>query len=277
VKPNLTILCSFLALACAPIFGLSHLAVVEPANAPAIFPGKNQLAIAWTNCAAERVSVEVKGRWFQMSSALGMPLPLEVTQKIEIAPNQTALKPITIDAPEVRARSSFLIQWRDADDQGLGTTKMTVYPRDILRELESIAGGQPPGVVDGRGMFLRAFKAAKIEAHEMRPQETGGFRGKLLIVADADRSASTGSLIAVAAQGAIVISIAPPLMDEKQPLRPNFYGRAHGKGMLIFVQESFLESFDTNAEAQLRLVEICRMAAKPGAPDFPMILSKGSE
>ena len=271
-----TIIVVFAQAIIAPITTVGQLSIVAPKKLPALFPGANSLTPMWTNRGPEQVEMEIKGALFQAGSKLALQLPLEIVEKLRLLPNQAALMPINFEVPEVRAKTLFVIQWQDPSAKALGKTELKVYPSDLLRELELMAGDTALGIFNLDAKFETGFRNSKVKSERLEQDGIGGYAGKLLIAGgEQAQDSSRETLIAVARRGAVVVCIVAHSDDEI--LRPNFSARAYGAGVVVFVQETFLDHFDTNPESQLRLVEICRMAMKPGTPELPMILQKNSQ
>jgi hypothetical protein len=268
-----TIIVVFAQAIIAPITSLGQPSIVAPEKLPAFFPGANSLTLIWTNRGPEQIEMEIKGAFFQTSSKLALRLPVEIVEKLRLLLNQAALMPIRIDVPEVRAKTLFVIRWQDVSAKALGKTELNVYPREMLRELETMAGDTALGIFNLDAKFETGFRKSKVKIERLEQDGIGGYAGKLLIAGgEQAQDSSRETLIALARRGVVIVCIVAHNDDET--LRPNFFARAYGTGVVVFVQEMFLDHFDTNPESQLRLVEICRMATKPGVPELPMIFQK---
>jgi hypothetical protein len=235
-----------------------------------VFPGRNWFSLMWTNQGSERIDSEIKGRVFQESSQMAMLLPIEVKGRLQLLPNQTAFMPVSFEAPDLRTKSFFLIRWQDAS-QVIGTTELAVYSRDILHELETIAGEKGLGVAGSNDGFKAALRSANVRFEELDRGATSSFAGGILILTQCPNKAA----IAAAKRGVVVICVVE--REEEDVLRPNFFAVPYGHGLVVLVQRDLLENFDTNPESQLRFIQICRMATKPGRPELPMIPRKDSD
>jgi hypothetical protein len=242
-------------------------ALVEQKKPTAVFPGRNQLTLTWTNLDSEQFDAEITGKVFQESSKLAMPLPVEVKTRLQLLPNQTALAQVAVDVPELREKSSLLIRWQDAS-QVIGKTELTVYSRNMLHELETLAGDKGIGVESSDANFKAAFKNARVKFEDIDKAEIHSFDGRILIATDCPKKTA----LSIAKRGIVVISIVQP--EANDPLKPNFFAIPNGRGVVVLVQGDFIENFDMNPESQLRLIQICRMATKPGHPELPVIFSK---
>lgn len=255
---------------CIPV-ALGQAELVPNQKVRDVFAGPNELTLLWTNKGTEQINVELIGKVFQAGGNIAIVLPLEIKTKLQLFPNQTALVPASIVAPDVRGKTTLLVQWH-AGSEVIGTTELTVFPRDILHELELLAGETPMAVVTCDDIFRNAFKIAKAKFHALERNDAGDYKGKLMIVKDASLSIESlhTTLSPAAVRGATVVCILPD-GDEKTPLRPTFFATQHGRGVIVFVQDQFIENFDINPESQSRLADICRLATKPGRTGLPII------
>lgn len=255
---------------CVPVvFGQA--ALVPNQKSPALFPGPNQFTMVWTNKGPEQIDIELVGKIFQFGGAIAVVLPLEIKTKLQLFPNQTALVPASFNAPEVRGKTTLLIQWHAASEI-IGKTELVVFPRDFLHELELLAGETPLALVTSDETLKTAFKTAKTKFDALEKNELADYKGKVVIFKDPAMrpDALNRTLIPVATRGATVVSIIPTADDNTVP-RPAYFATPQGRGIIIFVQEQFIENFDSNPESQSRLVELFKMAAKPGRPGLPII------
>jgi hypothetical protein len=257
------------AIAVATITSFARPALVNEKQSVPVFPGQNRLSLLWTNQGSERIDAEIKGRVFRESSALAMRLPIEVKGRLQLLPNQAALMQVSFEVPDFRTKSLLLIRWEDAS-QVIGKTELTVYSRDVLHELEMIVGEKGIGIAGVDERFKAAFRRADVRFEEFEEGAISAFAGAILILTECPNTAA----IAAAKRGVVVICVVQP--GEEDVFRPNFFAIRYGRGVVVLAQGDLLANFDTNPESQLRLVQICRMATKPGRPELPMILRKDS-
>src|ERR1041385_9126506 len=103
MRSKIPVLCSSVfVIAMAAVSSLAKPMLIEEKKPRAVFPGQNQLMLMWTNQGAEQIDHEIKGKVFQKSSKLAMPLPIELKSRLQLLPNQAALTPVSIDVPELR-------------------------------------------------------------------------------------------------------------------------------------------------------------------------------
>jgi hypothetical protein len=267
---NRTILPFAIMALCAPaVFGQA--ALFPNQKLRGVFPGTNQFTLLWTNKGAERIDLDLIGKVFQTGGNIAIVLPIEIKTKLQLFPNQTALVPASLVAPDVRGKTKLLIQWQAASEV-IGNTEVVVFPRDLLHELELLAGETPIAVVTSDETIKNAFKVAKAKFDALEKADAADYKGKLMIVKDASLSieALRKTLAPVATRGAVVVCIIPS-SDDTTPLRPTFFATEYGRSVMVFVQEQFVENFDINPESQSRLVEICKLAIKPDRRGLPMI------
>src|SRR5687768_346674 len=245
-------------------------ALVPPKAIPSFFPGQNRLLLTWTNKSAVEITTEADGTIFAASSTLAVPLPIHLKEKLRLLPKQAALMPVTIDLPEVRGKTLFVIRWQDSAKKPIGNLDLNVYPRDILQQL-----GSSVGVISENESFKNAFTSANLKFEEIQPDQLHEFRRHLLIINgfSAAANAFKAEIEAAARRGIVIVWITP---DTKQDsaVQPNFFMTPFGSGAIVFVQEQFVQNFAENAASQLRVVEICRAATSPGRPGLPIIFSK---
>jgi hypothetical protein len=269
---NLKLAIFILGFAAADVATVIGEAALVPSKIIAsFFPGQNRLLLTWTNKSAVEITTEVDGTIFAASSKLAVPLPIHLKEKLRLLPNQAALMPVTIDLPEVRGKTLFVIRWQDSAKKPIGNTELHVYPRDILKQL-----GSSIGVISEDESFKNAFTKANLKFEEIQRDQLHDFRGQLLIVNGfpAATDAEFKAEIELAAWRRIVVVWITPDMQQDSALQPNFFLTPFGSGAVVFVQNQFVESFAENAASQLRLVQICRAATSPGRPGLPIIFSK---
>ena len=264
-------LCGLLSLALLPApFGRAATApeLVPATERQRIFGGgARTVPVRWRNAGDQPTNVALSTRLYQATSATAAPLTKTPWKQLNLLPGQTVLESVTLDFPAVNAETQFLVQWLQNNSNVLGVTQVLAYPTNLVRELGVLAGAEPVGLYDPQNQLKRLLRAVKVEYIDLEQQGLEDFAGKLLIVGPfASQEQVPGSLSerlrSQARRGAAVVWILPP-PKPGEPIKPSFYTVLEGKGSVVVVQAAMIGDLAQSPQAQLNLVELCRLAVKP--------------
>jgi hypothetical protein len=140
-------------LAALPAF--AQLEIIPDEQPPAVFAGKPQtVRLVVHNKAEKQMDVDVATRLFQATGATAAPVgEAQPWKTVHLLPGQTIIETATFTFPAVRAATRFLVQWGE-----LGRTTALVYPDDLLKGLNNLAGDNPLGVYDPDNNLKPALK-----------------------------------------------------------------------------------------------------------------------
>ena len=239
--------------------------------------GARTITLTWHNPSQKPFSQELSTRLYQASSATTVPLGTAPWRNLEILPGQTVIESASLVFPAVNAETRFVIQWLAGTNQVLGTSEALVYPPSLLKELKSLAGEGPLGVLDPQNLLKSLLKAAAVEFLDFEDANIENYPGKLVIVGPFQnktqmREGLASQLRAVAKKGAGVVWLLPPperKEGRRENLRPSFYAVPEGKGTVVVVQASLTASLSERPEAQLNLIQFARLALHPETPRLP--------
>src|ERR1700690_3450046 len=128
---------------------LAQLQLLPDKELTCVFAGQARpITVVWRNVSDKTVDAEIRTRLYQTTSATAAPLVEKPWKKIEIMAGQTVLESASVDFPEVRAGTTFLIQWLDGTNRVIGKTEVLVYPTNLLKELKPLLGETGPGILD---------------------------------------------------------------------------------------------------------------------------------
>lgn len=270
-------LCGLLSLALLPApFGRAATApeLVPATEPPRVFGGGSRtVPVRWRNGGDQPTSVALSMRIYQASSATAAPLTKTPWKELNLLPGQTVLESVTLDFPAVNAETEFLVQWLQNNSNVLGVTQVLAYPTNLVRELGVLAGAQPLGLYDPQNQLKPLLRMVNVEYIDLEQQGLEDFVGKLLVVGPfASREQVSGwlseRLWSQARRGAAAVWILPP-PQSGEPIKPSFYTVLEGKGAIVVVQAAMIGDLEQNPQAQLNLVEFCRLAVKPQPLHLP--------
>lgn len=254
-------------LAAWPGMAQAELRVVPDSEPSRIFAGMaRDLRVVWQNTGEQSVTMEVQMRLVQTASRIATPIGESPWKRLSILPGQTLIERASLDLPDVRAETRFLVQWFANTNQVLGNTDVLVYPTNLLQDLLPLAGGEPLGVLDPQNELKPLLKWLAVEFEDLEAGAVNSFSGKLAIVGPypsrkfmpeglADRIA------VLARKGGAVVLILPPSECERK-LKPTFYSVPLGEGMVIVAQARLVANLATDPAAQLNLIQLAEYAVR---------------
>ena len=282
------------------------LAVVRDGEPTRVFAGAaRQIAVVWQHTGDAAVTADVRMRLIQTSSATAVTIGEWPWKKLQVLPGQTVLEKASLDFPEVKAETRFVIKWLDGSSGTgvppvrssngtekdpahgaspeqirkmpvplLGTTEVLVYPTNLLAELKTLAGEeQLLGVFDPDNVLKPLLKAVGIEFADLEDTGIADFRGKLAIIGPfATREQMPGDLTEriekLARKGAGAVWLQPPPRP-REKLQPSFRTVTIGEGTVIVAQPQLIANLADNPPAQLNLLHFCRLARVPEPSRLP--------
>jgi len=177
--------------------------------------------------------------------------------------------------PAIKAETRFLVKWLEGTNAVIGTTEVSAYPATLLKELRGLAGDDPLGVLDPQNHLKPLLKAAAVEYDDMENRELEDYHGKLAIIGPFQSRAQmrerlTSRIKDLAGKGVGVVWIQPP-PEKHEELKPSFYTVPEAKGAVVVVQASMVAKLADDAQAQLNLIELARLALHPAPPQLPQL------
>jgi hypothetical protein len=237
----------------------------QPGTVKLFGGGPRPVELRWSNTVTTTAALPIFVRLSQATSDTVAPWSYDLWKRITILPGQTILESAVLKFPDVRAQTLFLAQWATQDGQILGTSKITVFPTNLLGELTVLSGHKPIALFDPSNFFQGIFK--RFEIYDLRDRPPGEFDGKLAIVYQVPHGspspqAPVTSLINLASRGVGIVWIreAPERSDR---LLPSFVAVRKGAGNLVVAQPGLFANLPEDPQAQINRVELARMALCP--------------
>ncbi len=274
-----------------PILTLLVLPVIGMASAPGevkltsatepvrVFSGGSGLCpTVWKNTGDTAITMDVRLRLFQTTSATAVELDEKPWKKLTVLSGQTVLESAALDFPAVKAETKFVIQWTESTNRVLGKTEVLAYPTNLLAELKTLAGeDQPVGVFDPGNALKPLLKLAKVGFNDLENSGVAVFTGKLAIIGPFETRnqmpADLAERIAkLAGKGVGVVWLQPPPALHAK-LQPTFYTVPVGVGAVVVVQSALVAGLANDPQAQLNLLHCCRLARHPESLTLPDIAS----
>ncbi len=133
--------------------------------APAVFTGApQQVQVRFRNPTEQRLDTAVWTRLYQASSATLMPLGDATPWKtLSLLPGQTIVETFPLKLPEVRCRTAFQVHWREKAGQQIGRSHIVAWPRDLLEQLNTLAGAQPLDLFDPQSQLKLVLEEANVK------------------------------------------------------------------------------------------------------------------
>jgi len=175
----------------------------------------------------------------------------------------------------VKAETTFLVQWLESTNRIVGTTKVMVYPTNLLHDLRLLVNESwnNLGVLDPKDQLKPALKHAGIGFLDLAETELDAFSGKLTLVGscspeDPDWNGLANRIRTLAQKGTPVVWIqgAPGKRDK---LRPSFYSVPQNRAVILVVQSELVADLPENPQSQLNLVYFCKLALQPEPFQLP--------
>lgn len=262
-----------------PFMLQAQLQLLPDQEAQRVFAGEaRKIAVVWHNAGDQTAEAEIHTRLSQTSSATAVPLTEKLWKRIEILPGQTILETATVDFPDVRAETRFLIQWLEGTNRVLGKTEVLVYPTNLLGELKTLMGENVLGVLDPNNELKPLLKQNRVDFVDLGETSLEDFQGKLAIIGPFQSKLQMHKGLAqtiqrIARKGAAVVWIQPP-SEPREKLKPSFYVVTEFKGSIVAAQPQLTAHLSENPESQLNLIYFCKLALNPELFAFPDLTSQ---
>jgi hypothetical protein len=238
-----------------PLTATAQIQLVPEADPPAVFAARPQnLRITLRNVGETTATSDVQTLLFQLSSATTLPIGKARPWKtIRILPGQTVLETLTLEFPAVRSASRFRVEL-----PGIGSMEVIVYPNDLLRRLNTLAGDQPLGVYDPDGQLKPLLKHAAIRMADFEIEPTDS---KLAVVWSS-AAYLPDSIVSRVKTGMATVWIRPSAI-------PTTYAVHQGAGVVVVAPASTVRGLPDSPLAQLNLIRDAELALESDALLLP--------
>ncbi len=264
---------------CIPISAQAQLLLLRAPEPQQVFAGQVEtIRVTWRNSSAQPVALDIRTRLYQASSSTAVFLGESPWKNLTVLPTQTIQESASFNFPAVTAESRFVIQWLAAKTNILGLTDVLVYPRNVLKELRTLAGAQPVGVFDPLNRLKPLLSAVKVDMTDLETVNLTNFSGHLAFVGPFETKTQMPEALAnhiksLAEKGTGVVWIEPP-RDKTDLLKPSFYAVPEGRGGVVVVQDETVAHLADNPQAQLNLLHFARLALRPQPPTLPYLTAQ---
>lgn len=261
---------SLLAAACLwPGLACAQLELLPDREPQEMFAGyARPVRVIFHNAAETALGLKLRTQLYQAGSATVIPLgsPRE-WKELQLLPGQTVLESITLDFPDVKAETKFLVQWQEDSDRIIGAAEVMVYPTNLLTELKPLAGGQGLGVFDPQNRLKPLLKNSKLDFTDLADCGLENFSGRLAVIGPFQsraqmREGLAGQIQALAKKNVAIVWLQPP-PEKRDKLSPSFYAVPGNTNAVIIVQADMVPDLAENPRAQLDLVYFCKLALHP--------------
>jgi hypothetical protein len=243
---------------------------------PAVFAGDHRVVnLTWLNTGDQPAEAEIRTRLWQASSSTAIRLGDTPWKTLRAQPHQTILEQATLDFPAIKAPTTFILQWLDRSNQVLGTTRVQVYPTNLLDDLKRLLprSGDTLGVLDPHQQLIPTLRPAALPFINLAEGTLTNFAGQLLLVgpcnpADPEWDGLADRLRQVAGHGTPVVWIQAPPARPDQP-RPSFYLVTKHRAVVLVVNPELLASLPDQPQSQLNLIYFCQLALHPEPFNLP--------
>jgi hypothetical protein len=256
-------------LACGwPVMAGAQLQLAPDAEPQAVFAGDaRNVTTVWHNAGDQTVSIDFRVRIFQTSSETAVLIADRPGRHLEVPAGETVLDSATLNFPAVKAESKFIVQWLENTNRVLGTTKVWVYPTNLLAALKPLAGDVALGVFDPANQLKPLLIQLKIDSVNLEDSNLEDFSGRLAIVGPfQSRSQARDGLAeqvrALAKRNVAVVWMQPP-PKRCDRLSPSFYSIVEGTNAVIVAHNDLLPNLLDNPRSQLKLIYLCKLALRP--------------
>ena len=238
-----------------PLAATAQIELVSDAEPPAVFASQLQnLHITLRNAGDTLATNDVQILLYQLTSATSVPAgKARPWKRIEILPQQTVLETLPIEFPAVRSASRFRVEF-----SGIGSMEVLVYPGDLLKRLNALAGDQPLGIYDPEGQLKPLLKRAVVSSVDFEIESTDS---KLAIVWS-NAASLPNSITSRVKTGMVVVWI-------RSSTIPTTYAVRRGNGVIVMAPTSTVRGLADSPLAQLNLIRDAELALEPDALRLP--------
>jgi hypothetical protein len=272
---------SLLAVAClCPGLARAQLQLLPDHELQEVFAGGTRLVrLIFCNPHKAALDIKLRTRLYQAGSATVIPLgaPRE-WKELQLLPGQTVLESISLDFPNVKAETKFLVQWLADSNRVIGTTEILVYPTNLLAELKLLADGRPLGVFDPQNQLKPILNNLRLDFADLADCDLENFSGRLAIIGPFEsraqmREGLAGQVKALTKRNVAVVWLQPPPEKRDKP-SPSFYSVLENTNAVVVVQADLVPDLAENPRAQLDLVYFCKLALHPEPFRLPDLASQ---
>jgi hypothetical protein len=259
-------------LSSGPLTSHAQLQLLYTNETQSVFAGSaRRITLTWRNAGDTTLDLALRANLFQASSATAIPLGETPWKHLQILPGQTVIETARLSFPDVKAETRFIVEWLAGSNAVVGITQILVYPTNLLRELNTLAGEEPLGVLDPNNTLKPLLKALSVEFSDFEDAEMKNYVGKLAIVGPFQNKAQmrdglANQIQALGRRGVGVVWIQPSPEPERnlpQPLKPSFYSVPEGTNAVVIVQPSLVSNLAENPQSQLNLIRLSELAQRP--------------
>ena len=238
-----------------PLAATAQIELVPDAEPPAAFASRPQnIRVTLRNIGDTIATSDVQTLLFQLTSATTVPIgKARSWKRIQILPRQTVLETLPLEFPAVRSPSRFR-----AELLGIGRTEVTVYPNDLLKRLNALAGDQPLGIYDPDGQLKPVLKQAAVSVADFETEPTDS---KLAIVWSSAASLPD-SISSRVKKGMSAVWI-------RSSTIPTTYAVHQGAGVVVVAPASTVRGLADSPVPQLNLIRDAELALQPDALRLP--------
>jgi hypothetical protein len=251
--------------------------IVADTRPQSVFGGKARtVTVVWQNSGDRAVEFDVRARLFQIASGTAVQISDVAWKKLQALPGQTITEMATLDFPDVKGESRFLIQWMQSTNQIFGQTDVLVYPTNLLAELRSLTRDEDAlGVFDPQDELKPLLRNVQVQFLDLGNQALDAFRGKLAIIGPFEGKTQMHEDLAsqirkIARKGVAVVWLQPQA-EKRSKLQPSFYSVPEGEGTVVVVQPDLVADLAENPQSQLNLIQFCKFAMHPQPPTLPYL------
>lgn len=244
----------------------SYVQVLPGAEPVCVFAGENvTVPLKLRNSGTNSEAVDLHVKISQVATGIVMPIGTRSVKAITILAGQTLLENAPLELPDVKAETTFVLQWLRGTNVVIGLTKVAVSPRGALAELGRLSAGKPIALLDPDNLVREVLKAAGLETVDLDPEQSSSVGASLAIICSGNSKPASARNLARCAQSLAkdevgVIWICPP-GSNSQALAPSIeVKRGSGESALVLADRALLADFSQSPCAQKRLLQLARIA-----------------
>jgi len=243
---------------------------------PAVFAGDHRVVnLTWLNTGDKAAESEMHTRLWQASSSTAIRLGDTPWKTLRVQAHQTVLEMAMLDFPPIKAPTPFIIQWLDRSNEVLGTTRVLVYPTNLVEELKRLLprSGDTLGVLDPHRQLTPTLRSAALPFINLAEGTLTNFSGQLVLVGpcepgDPEWDGLAGRIRQVARNGTPVVWIQAAPARPDQPC-PSFYLVPKSRAAVVVVKPELVADLADQPQSQLNLIYVCQLALQPEPFDLP--------
>jgi hypothetical protein len=266
IPPFCSLKAALLVSVLVPSLAPAQFQVLPDSEPQRAFAGEGRaISLRLRNSGDRLVKAALRMRLYQADSATAASWGEAAWKTLAVLPGQTVLESVSLTFPAVRAETRFLVQWLDGTNKVIGVTEVLVYPSDLLKDLQPLAGKDPLGVLDPSNELKPLLKALPVECQDLEDTGLENYRGRLAILRPFEsrtqmREGLPSRVKALAQKGVAVVWIQPPPEEKRRGLKPSFYALLEGKAAVVVAQADLVANLAESPQSQLNLIQLARFA-----------------